>query len=185
MRPLSVTFVCTGNRFRSPLAEVLLRNAVGPDVVEIDSMGTLDLGPIPPLPEAVAAARRFDLDLTPHRARSLTGSDLSERDLVIGFERMHVITAVVEARAARDRTFTLPELVRLLGDGPAPSADEISLPALRGRIQEAAARRPPDPSLRSIPELTDPLRLPQAEQERIADEIDRLVRRLVSLLFGR
>ena len=180
MTPLFVTFICTGNRFRSPLAESLLRNAVDSAVVTTESMGTLELGSVPPLPEAVAAARRFGLDLSSHRARPLTGSDLSERDLVLGFERMHVITAVVDAKAPRDRTFTLPELIGLLSD-PDPPA----LTSPQARIREAALRRSPDPGLGSIPELADPLRRSHAEQEWIADEIDRLVRRLARLLFGR
>lgn len=184
MKPLTVTFVCTGNRFRSPLGELLLREALDASVVRTDSLGTLDLGPVPPLPEAVAAARRFGLDLSSHRARPLTGRDLSRTDLVIGFERQHVVRAVVDARASRDRTFTLPELVGLLVDLH-ESGHELSRGSLRGRISEAAARRPADPGLRSIPELADPLRRPPAEQTRLADEIERLVRRLVSLLFGR
>jgi protein-tyrosine phosphatase len=178
LTPLSVTFVCTGNRFRSPLAELLLRNALDPDVVSTESMGTLDLGPVPPLPEAIAAARRFGLDLSSHRARSLRGSDLSGRDLVIGFERMHVITAVVDAKAPRDRTFTFPELVGLLAYGP-------SVSSVQARIGEAAARRPDDPDLESIPQLADPLGRSHGDQKWIADEIDRLVRLLASLLFGR
>jgi protein-tyrosine-phosphatase len=39
-----VAFVCTGNRFRSPLAAALFRSAAEGLPVEVASAGTLDLG---------------------------------------------------------------------------------------------------------------------------------------------
>jgi len=48
-----IDFVCTGNRFRSPLAAELLRRAIGGLPVEVASVGTLDLGPLSALPEAM------------------------------------------------------------------------------------------------------------------------------------
>ena len=42
--PLRVAFVCTGNRFRSPLAAALLESEAEGLPVEIASLGTLDLG---------------------------------------------------------------------------------------------------------------------------------------------
>ena len=54
--PFHVVFVCTGNRARSPLAEVFLRAKVDSGAVRVESYGTLELGPAPATPEAIAAA---------------------------------------------------------------------------------------------------------------------------------
>ena len=72
-RELSVAFVCTGNRFRSPIAEALFVRDTEGLPVRTESLGTLDLGPRPAVPEAVALAETMGLDLSGHLARSLTG----------------------------------------------------------------------------------------------------------------
>src|SRR5205823_13150372 len=90
-RELRVAFVCTGNRFRSPLAAALLARETGSLPLRIDSLGTLDLGGRSALPEAIAIAEGYGLDLSGHQARALTSVDLKPFDLVLGFERMHVM----------------------------------------------------------------------------------------------
>jgi len=181
--PFAVAFVCTGNRFRSPLAEYILRRSVDGRAVTIDSFGTLDTGTAPPLPAAVAAARRFGIDITQHRARVLTPGELSQMDLVLGFERMHILTAVVDGGAARDRSFTLPEFVELIERLDDPRSSGAATRA-RALVRGSAALRAPDPQLLSVPELSDPLRRTPVEQEWIAEEIRTLVQRLAQVLFG-
>ena len=112
-RAFEVVFVCSGNRFRSPLAEASLSQLTRGIPVRVTSVGTLDLGPKPVLSEALTLGRSLGLDLSEHRARALSGGSLEEADLVIGFERAHVSMAVVEAGARPERTFTMPELVEL------------------------------------------------------------------------
>jgi protein-tyrosine phosphatase len=178
-----VVFVCTGNRFRSPLAEALFRRATTGFPVSVSSRGTLDLGPAPPLPEAAHEARRLGVDLSEHRARPVVASALSDVDLVVGFERMHVLTAVVDANAAGERTFTLPEVVGLLGDRDVPAMSD-SVVRARHAVTRAAAARSADPMLLSIPELADPLGGPPELFRRTADELVVLTNRLVAGLFG-
>jgi protein-tyrosine phosphatase len=181
--PFAISFVCTGNRFRSPLAEHVLRRSVDGLPVTIESLGTLDIGPGPPLPAAIAAAQRFGVDITSHQARVMTPGDLAETDLVLGFERMHVLVAVVDGMAVRDRSFTLPEFVELIQRlDPQPSNAIIA--HARSLVRTAAALRPPDPQLLSVPELGDPFRRTAVEQDRIAEQIRDLVERLARLLFG-
>jgi protein-tyrosine phosphatase len=140
--------------------------------VEVSSLGTLDLGPVPALPEAVTLAEELGLDLTSHRARQL--GDLRDRDLVVGFERKHVMAAVVDAGAAVERTFTLPELVDLLHD-------RTGLP--RDRIAAAHSSRPEDFRNRPLPEIRDPLGLSAPQQRAIARTVEEQVSELAAALF--
>ncbi len=71
--PFHIVFVCTGNRARSPLAEAFLRAKIGNRAVRIESYGTLELGPEPAMPEAIAAASALRIDIRGHRARSFCG----------------------------------------------------------------------------------------------------------------
>lgn len=175
-----VFFVCTGNRARSVLAEALFTKYTHGMNVMVGSFGMLDLGPLPPLPTAVEAARHFQLDLRHHRSRPIRPGSLAAVDLVLGFEPQHVAAAVVEGGADIGRTFLLGELVGNL-DAALDDPDPIS----RARSIVAAAdsrriRTRPDSS-HSIP---DPLGKPAPEMDRTAAEIDRLVKALVVGLFG-
>ncbi len=184
MRPLQVVFVCTGNRFRSPLAEALLRRAVDPERIRVASFGTLELGAMAPLEGAVAEARRRQLDLSEHRSRGLRKGALRSADLVLGFQRMHVEAAVDSAGARPERTFVLGELVELLerverpaGRDPVESAREAlaSAHAARGALAASTAAL----------EVPDPLGQPPAAQSLAAAWIEQLVDRLAAGLFGR
>ena len=111
--PYRVTFVCTGNICRSPIAEVVVRDALGReglgDRVVVDSAGTggwhegdgAD-------PRAVAALEAAGLDGTAHRAREVDRSALGTTDLVVALDSGH----------ARDLRALLPpdraDRVRLL-----------------------------------------------------------------------
>lgn len=168
--------MCTGNRFRSPLAAALFTAEAEGLPVEVASLGTLDLGPESALPEAVAIAEELRLDLSDHRARKI--DDLTIYDLVVGFERKHVKAAVVDAGAAVEKTFTLPELVELLRTLPEPRPNDP-----RARIQAAHAARPPDFRTASVPEIADPLGLPAPVQREIAQEVEEGVAELAEQLF--
>lgn len=179
-----LVFVCTGNRFRSPLAAALLRQAADGVPVEISSAGTLELGRLRALPEAQEAAVRFGVDLTEHRSRPVTETPLHDADLVIGFERMHVLTAVVDGRARRDRTFTLPELAGLLA-GIESSQSSTPVAHARDSVRRAAAARPSDdPKLLSVAELADPLGRSDDEQREIAERLRELTLQVHRDLFG-
>jgi protein-tyrosine phosphatase len=180
---LHVAFVCTGNRFRSPLAAALLARQVEGLPVRIVSLGTLDLGSKPALPEAVAIAEELGLDLSGHASRNLARVQLEPFDLVLGFERTHVMASVVDARARIERTFTLPELVPLLRRLPGPPLPTDPVERALVRIRQAHAARPPGFRNGPLPELGDPLGLTLQAQRRTAAELDALVTGLAVGLF--
>ena len=178
--PFHVVFVCTGNRARSPLAEVFLRAKVDSGAVRVESYGTLELGPAPAMPEAVAAASALGIDLRAHHARSLRGVSLDDADLVVGFELLHIATAVVEAGASRDRTFMLRELVALLeGFGPAAVAG-MSDPMTT--VARANARRSAQPQASFS--LADPYGRSRRRYSEVAGTIDSLTSTLAMKLFA-
>src|SRR5438128_7342059 len=113
----SITFVCTGNRFRSPLAEAFVHRLTLGLPVTADSYGTLSLEDAPPLPEAVELALSCGISLSDHRTRYLNKASLQDVDLLLGFEPAHVHQAVVDARAPRERSFTVRDFVALLRAG--------------------------------------------------------------------
>jgi len=176
-----LVLICTGNRARSPVAEGFLRHLLADLPVRVRSLGTLELGGAPALPEALEAASRAGLDLSGHRSQSLRGQELREADLVLGFELSHVSAAVIDGGAPRERVFSLPELVELL-EQASPSLDTHPLARARQAIADADARRvvgtPPA-------ELTDPLgRSPKFHRDTV-EQVRDLSERLAIGLFGR
>jgi protein-tyrosine-phosphatase len=179
---LQVAFVCTGNRFRSPLAAALLAREADGLPLRIVSLGTLDIGSRPALPEAVAIADELGLDLSGHASRNLAKLELEPFDLVLGFEREHVMASVVDAGAQRERTFTLPELVGLLRRLPDPPPQTDPIERALVRIREAHAAR--SQGFRQIPELGDPLGKALRIQRQTAAELSDLVSELAVGLFA-
>jgi protein-tyrosine phosphatase len=173
--------VCTGNRARSPIAEAFLRRLLADLPVRVHSFGTLELTGAPALPEAVAAAAAVGIDISTHRARALGGEDLSQADLVLGFELSHLAAAVIDGGAPRERVFSLPELVELIESaGSAQETDPIA--RARQTIAAAHAQRLAESPLA---ELADPLGQSPKFYRDTVEQVRDLSVRLASGLFGR
>lgn len=176
-----IVVVCTGNRFRSPLVEGFIRQETRGLPVEVSSCGILDLGPVPPLPAAVEGAAKLGLDISGHRSRALKDVDLDDPDLVLGFERAHIAHAVVDGRTAKDRTFTVLELVELLEAAPTPDGESVE--RARKAVELAAGYRRPRAG-KPLPELSDPLNQSARRQRSAVKRLHEISLALVDGLFG-
>lgn len=176
-----VVFVCTGNRFRSVLAEHQLRQATSGLPVRVSSLGTLNETGAPALAEAVELGAAAGFDLGEHRSRKLLGEDLSAADLVVGFERNHVASAVVEASAPREKTFGAYELAELLARVE-PPGDLPVVERAREAVSRAHAARPAGG--RPFRELADPVGRGRSVAAETAQQVGDQTARIAFGLFG-
>jgi protein-tyrosine phosphatase len=106
--PERVLVLCNGNIFRSPFAAAVLRRAVGPQGVRVESAGLVGPGRPSP-PDALAAAATSGVDLSTHRAQLVTADLVRWADLILVMDgRQRRILCERFGRAPRD--------IVLLGD---------------------------------------------------------------------
>lgn len=177
-----IVVICTGNRFRSPLAAELLRRHTDGLPVAVESVGTLDAGSHPALDEAIALGRDLGFDLGSHRSRALRQGRLADADLVVGFE-LHHVAAAIDLGARPARTFTLPELVALL-DGHRAQPGEDAVARAREALEAADDLRSRLGRGASMRELADPQGQSEAVFRETAAALERLCGELARRLFG-
>jgi protein-tyrosine-phosphatase len=179
----SIAFVCTGNRFRSPLAEAFVQRLTLGLPVTVGSYGTLSLENAPPLPEAIEIASQCGISLSDHRTRYLNNASLEDLDLLIGFEPAHIQQAVVDAQAPRARSFTLRDLVSLLPQAGPPAREEGVVERARSLVAAVGDRlaESPRPTMSATP---DPFGGPWKLYRQTASDIRDLSVTLVERLFG-
>jgi protein-tyrosine-phosphatase len=150
--------------------------------VEVLSAGVANVPPVPPPWEARQAALELDIDISDHRALHLGAVDLTQADLVLGFELNHCAAAVVEGNAPPEKTFGLLELLRILDPVPAPLATEV-LDGARQAIAYAHAQR--SESGRFVPHeyVPDPIGGPIDVYRETARSLRDLCDQLVVKLF--
>jgi protein-tyrosine-phosphatase/predicted ATP-grasp superfamily ATP-dependent carboligase len=84
----SVVFLCHGNICRSPFAAALLRKRLGEDSgIAVAGAGLLPLIGRQTPRQAILAARKWEVDLEPHRSGHLGAEELGAFDLVVLFDR--------------------------------------------------------------------------------------------------
>ena len=101
-----VLFLCTGNTCRSPLAEVIAREAAsrrGVDL-EFDSAGIAAASGASASEGAEIVAGQHGLDLRPHQAKQITSELAQAADLILAMDQGHLSVA---ARLAPDVTRNL------------------------------------------------------------------------------
>ena len=172
---LRILVVCTANRCRSPMAEVLLaRRLPG---VEVTSAGSMEPGH-PASGGSLRAMATRGLDLSGHVSRQLAAPMIESADLVVCMARRHLREVAVTAPDAFSRTFTLRELVRR-GEAVGPATTTVA--AWLARVGEG--RRTADllgDDARD--DVADPIGGPEEGYVRTAAQLEELVERLGKLL---
>jgi len=113
-QPLRVLTVCSYNRARSVMAELLLRRELAIAGVDAHVVGAgFAAGGQPPLADTIVALRTMGLD-----ARSMSSTRVAEQmvvdaDLVLTAERLHVVRLVEGNCDLLAKVFTLPEFAHL------------------------------------------------------------------------
>ena len=178
-----IVFVCTGNRCRSPMGEGFVRSFARDLPVEVASAGLLDLGPVGAPAELLEVVDPLGVDLRSHAARALSTVDLSDTDLVIGFEPRHVAAAVVEAGVPHERAFTFTEIARLLEEIERPDVND---PVARARaaVESAHERRRLSGEFAPDEDVVDPFGGSRQAYWEAAQRTSELSRRLVAGLFS-
>jgi len=131
-----VLFVCDGNICRSPMAAEYLRHRAAHDGLShlvVDSAGLLGIEGAPAAAHAVTVLKEAGLDLSRHRSRGLTSSDLQIADFVIVMTLRHLEQLAVRSSIGAERRF----LVRAFEQGKlsargAPDLDDPVTGPLEG-----------------------------------------------------
>ena len=107
---MRLLFVCTGNTCRSPLAEVIARQAAaarGLAPITVASAGTGAWADAPASDGSLLVALEHGLDLNAHRAQPLTAEVVAASDLVLTMGPSHLER--VEALGGSGRAWMLGE----------------------------------------------------------------------------
>jgi protein-tyrosine phosphatase len=152
--------------------------------IRVRSAGTWARTGSPATHEAEDAAAERGVDITEHRSSPFTPAMAASADLVLtmtGEQREEVLHAVPEARG---RTFTMKELVALVGALP-PPAGGPSREAMTARIAQADRLRASGEGPRPADEdVADPIGLSADTYRAVAWELEELTDALVHGLAG-
>lgn len=88
-----ITFLCTGNACRSPMAEGIAKKVFtekGLTDIEISSSGTHATDGFPPSIEAQIACYVNDIDISKHSAKVMTSEIAQNSDLILVMARHHI-----------------------------------------------------------------------------------------------
>jgi protein-tyrosine phosphatase len=158
----SILAVCTGNVCRSPAAERLLANQLGPSV-SVSSAGTHALVDHPISEPMAVLLRQAGVDPEPFQGRRLSEQMLKEADLILTMTLAQRGLVVELCPSAVRRTFTLREFARLMSwVDPSVLPSGTTADRLRAAIPLAAAERGKARGPANEDDVIDPFRLSNA-----------------------
>ena len=168
----SIVTVCTGNICRSPVAELLLARALGPDAV-VTSAGTHAMvGHGIPAP-MLMCLDGDDIDGRGHRARQFAEPLARDAELIICMTARHRAWAVSEAPFAMKRTFLLSEVAAAAAAGAPLAGGPAGIAAAVQQYRVELAGR----SLADVPD-------PYMESQAVYDEAYAMIREMVDGVAG-
>ncbi|MBX3312872.1 MAG: hypothetical protein KF906_01015 [Actinobacteria bacterium] len=163
------------------MAEALLRARLADRAPElsIGSIGQLFDGR-PAERGAIKAMADRGIDLTHHLSRKQTPALIADSAVILGMEKLHVRDLSVLAPGTFQRSFTLPEFVRLVEAAP-PRTD----PDLRRWVEHLGADREPLGYLSSSgdEEVADPMGRSVRVFRACAAELDDLISRMIDRVW--
>lgn len=179
---MHILFICTANQCRSPMAETIARSAIDTrgGSAQCRSRGTAP-GGSPATERAQAEMKRRGLDLEHHQSATVEAEDLAWATLVLTMERSHLHrVAAVDAMAVA-RSFTLREAAALtvaMGRRLPTEEDDQAVARLhRHRLPGSIL------TFDTNDDVPDPTGRGRRAHRRIADEIERLVERVLDSLM--
>lgn len=124
----TILFVCTANRYRSPIAEACFKRKLdgqsGDAKLKVASAGTWTTDGLPPMPAAIRDAMRFDLDIQAHQSRVVTKELIESFNLVLVMEQGQKEALRQEFPKQREKILLLSEVSRGIPyDIPDPMAN--------------------------------------------------------------
>lgn len=109
-----IVFVCTRNRFRSPLAAAMLKRELAlrevPGEWNVASAGSWVQDLLPPTMEAFTEAEKRGLDISTHISKGIEVFDLDSIDLLLVMELGQKESILLDFPKLSDRTYLLSEL---------------------------------------------------------------------------
>ena len=112
----SILFVCTANRFRSPLAAALMKQVLAEAYGAshswvVGSAGTWAQPGQPVVPTLPGVARRFGVDLSDHRAARVSRQLLCNYDLILAMQSSQKEALQAEFPALADSIYLFSNVV--------------------------------------------------------------------------
>ena len=165
MSRFRILAVCTANICRSPMAEILLRQRLDPEIFEVSSAGVLGWQEAPVDSMVVLELERLGARADGFASRALDDRMVDDADLILTATRAQRSEVISRYPHALRRTFTLREFAGLV-----EFMIVVTSPA---EMVEAAYRRR-DEAGDDI-DLPDPFRQPPAVHRTVADHISAAV----------
>ena len=132
----TILFVCTANRFRSPIAAARFQKELAhhnlQEKWQIVSAGTWTTDGLPATSAAIMSAKRRGLNINDHRSRGITGQLMHAADLIIVMEEGQKEALEIEFPECANK-------VHLLSEGAIGISYDIPDPALSSAADEIYA----------------------------------------------